>query len=141
MAAARVLIVDDDEVARTLINLLLRGHGYNTSFAVDAYAALSVARAEPPDAVVLDFGLPGGDALVVIERLRRVASLAGVPVLVVSARAREPNAQRALDAGAWCFIEKPFDPKTLLNELAQALAGPAAISTERAGAVFRFPVA
>jgi DNA-binding response OmpR family regulator len=139
MPVAKVLIVDDDNVVRTLINHLLRAHGYETCYAVDAYEALAVARREQPDAVVLDYGLPGGDALTVIERLHRVASLAAVPIIVVSARESEPNAGLAIAAGAACFLEKPFDPDELLRELEQALHGSTQIPADPDGRVFRAP--
>ena len=137
MPAANVLIVEDDKVVRTLLNHLLRAHGYETCFAVDAYEALAVARREQPDAVILDYGLPGGDALTVIERLHRVASLATVPIIVVSARVSEPNAGLALAAGARCFLEKPFDPDELLHELEQALLGSGQVPADPDGRVFR----
>ena len=137
MPAAKVLIVDDDEVVRTLVNHLLRAHDYDTCYAVDAYEALAVARREQPDAVVLDYGLPGGDALVVIERLRRIASLAALPILVVSARESEPHAGPVIAAGATCFIQKPFEPSDLLQELSQALLGRTQLPPDSQGRVFR----
>jgi DNA-binding response OmpR family regulator len=104
MAAAGVLIVEDDEDARDLFNLLLRGNGYETSYAADAYGAIAIARKDAPDAILLDFNLPGGSALVVLERLRRVASLAAVPVIIVTAArrtsSRRPRAQPARSASS-----------------------------------------
>jgi DNA-binding response OmpR family regulator len=140
MAAAKVLIVDDDEDALALINLLLRAHDYETFHAADAYHALAVARKEQPDAIVLDYGLPGGDAISVIERLRRIATMSLTPILVVSARDREGNAERAIFAGATCFIQKPFHPDELLQKLRQALVGSGPISAEREASIFRLPL-
>jgi DNA-binding response OmpR family regulator len=139
MAAARILIVDDDPDARDLFNLFLRGNGYETSYAADAYGAIAVARREPPDAVVLDYSLPGGDALVVLERLRRVAALATVPVIVVTAYRHQPFESLALAAGAAGFLEKPLDPQRLLALLEQALAPLVPARAPSPGRLFLIP--
>ena len=139
MARARILIVDDDPDARDLFNLFLRGNGFETSYAADAYGAIAVARREPPDAVLLDYTLPGGDALVVLERLRRVAALATVPVIVVTAHRHGPFESMALAAGAAGFLEKPLDPRRLLELLEQALAPLVPLPAPAPGRLFLVP--
>jgi DNA-binding response OmpR family regulator len=106
-ATAKILIVEDDPDISGLLGLRLRRAGYETSYAADAVTALTIARKERPDAIVLDFGLPGGDALVVMERLRAVAPLSHVPVIVVSARDPEATGPVVLAAGAQAFVAKP----------------------------------
>jgi DNA-binding response OmpR family regulator len=112
-----ILIVDDDPDARDLLNRVLRAEGFDTAYAVDAYDALVAARRSQPDLILLDFRLPGGDGLVVLERLRKISTLAIVPVIVLSAVERVPFEERVLAAGATCFLQKP----TSIPELVDAI--------------------
>jgi CheY-like chemotaxis protein len=117
----KVLIVDDDEDIRGLLNLRLRSLDYDTVFAADGIGAISTARKEEPDLILLDIGLPGGDGFTVIERLKRMPALQPTPIIVVSARADAPTRERALAAGAKAFLEKPVDKERLFAEVERAL--------------------
>ena len=75
MAGAKILIVDDDHDIRNLIAERLRSEGYETVYASDAMTAVTVARTERPEVIVLDLGLPGGTGLVVMERLKNFPAL------------------------------------------------------------------
>lgn len=118
---AKILIVDDDQDTRQLLKIRLKSNGYETAFAWDAVSAISVTRAERPDLILLDFGLPGGDALVVMDRLKSFPALAGTPVVVVSAREPSGTEQRALAGGALAYIPKPIDIEKLLEAIRSAL--------------------
>ena len=117
----KVLIVDDDQDIRQLLNVRLRRQGYETAFATDAITAVSVARREAPDVIVLDLGLPGGEGYVVMERLRALASVGAVPVVVVSGRDAATNRERSLLAGADAFVPKPIDMDALTTAIRDAL--------------------
>ena len=118
---AKILIVDDDQDTRQLLKIRLETKGYETAFAWDAVTAISVTREERPDLILLDFGLPGGDAVVVMERLKSFPALAGTPIIVVSAREPSATEQRALAAGARAFVEKPIDNEKLFGAIRSAL--------------------
>ena len=118
---AKILIVDDEPDIRELLNVMLRKRGYDTAFAADAISAVSVARKETPDLILLDLGLPGGEGFLVLERLRAIASLGWVPVIVVSAKG-ESSAQTALDAGAKAYFSKPIDLDQLLAAIERELS-------------------
>jgi DNA-binding response OmpR family regulator len=119
--AKKVLIIEDDLDIRRLIDLRLKAQNYATAWAGDAVTAVMVARRESPDAIVLDLGLPGGDGFVVMERLRSLAQLAHVPVIVVTARDPSTSRERALEAGAMAFLEKPIDSEALLDAVRRAV--------------------
>jgi DNA-binding response OmpR family regulator len=118
---AKILIVEDDADIRTLLATRLKIAGYEPAFATDTPTALGIARKEQPDLILLDLGLPGGNGLVVLERLRSIAPLATIPVIVVSARDPYTHEARLLAAGARAFIRKPIDTDELLAAIRDAL--------------------
>jgi len=121
MKGNKILIIEDDHDIRRGLNVRLRASDYETAFASDAVMALSIAKKEAPDLILLDLGLPGGDGFLVLERMKNIASLACTPVIVVSARDPKTNEKRALDAGAEAFFQKPVDNKDLLVAIQRAL--------------------
>ncbi len=121
MTARKILIVDDDAYIRIGLNARLRASGYKTALAEDGLSALTVARKEEPDLILLDIGLPGGDGFVVLKRIRGLTTLSCTPVIVLTARDPEGNEKRALEAGANAFFQKPADNQALLAKIAEAL--------------------
>jgi two-component system, OmpR family, KDP operon response regulator KdpE len=115
---SRVLVVDDDPALRRALAINLRARGYDVAVAADGRSALSAAAQHPPDAVVLDLGLPDMDGATVIEGLRGWTS---APIVVLSARTGEPQKVLALDAGADDYVTKPFGMDELLARLRAAL--------------------
>src|SRR5579862_3204715 len=99
----------------------LRAGGYEAAYASDAVTAMTVARKERPDLILLDLGLPGGGGLLVLERLRAIAELAATPVVVVTARTDAAGEVDARAAGAVDFIRKPIDEDELTAAIERAL--------------------
>lgn len=122
MERNKILVIDDDLDIRLGLNARLRANGYEAVFAEDCIGAVSVALKEEPDLILLDLGLPGGDGFMVLERLKESASLATIPVVVLSARDAEENERRALKGGAVAFLEKPAENDELLGAIARAIA-------------------
>jgi two-component system KDP operon response regulator KdpE len=114
----RVLIVEDEPGLRRALAINLRAHGYTADATPDGAAALRQAARHPPDAVVLDLGLPDLDGVAVIEGLRGWSQ---APILVLSARGGEHDKVLALDAGADDYVTKPFGMDELLARLRAAL--------------------
>ena len=118
---AKILIVEDDQDSRRLLKIRMEAHGYETTFATDAVGAISVARQERPDLILLDMGLPGGDGIVVMERLKTFPALEHIPVIIVSAREPSSTEARATAAGAHAYVQKPIDNERLVAVVRKAL--------------------
>ena len=123
----KILIVDDNDDVSRALRILFRAHDYDAVVAGDAVTAISQAKNEKPDLIVLDLGLPGGDGYLVMERLANIDAVALVPVIVFTARDEEGHRERSLEAGAKAFFQKPVDPAELLLAVKQVLAGPGAM--------------
>jgi two-component system KDP operon response regulator KdpE len=122
MDKKKILVVDDDQDLLRALRIRLRANNYSTVFAIDAVSAISQAKNETPDLIILDLGLPAGDGFVVMDRLNNVDSLASIPVIVLSARDAQANKERALKAGAKAFFQKPADNDELLATIQKTLA-------------------
>ncbi|MFI6642931.1 response regulator [Streptomyces sp. NPDC050504] len=113
----RVLVVEDDsQLARALV-INLQARQYAVDSAPDGATALALSAAEPPDALIVDLGLPDMDGVELIEALRRWSRAS---VLVLSARSGSEDKIRALDAGADDYMTKPFSMDELLARLRAA---------------------
>jgi DNA-binding response OmpR family regulator len=125
----KILIIDDDQHLLLGLTARLKTNGYAVVWAGDAVAAISVARKEAPDLVILDLGLPAGDGFLVLDRMRALSDLAAIPVIVLSARDPADNEKRALDAGAAAYFQKPPENHEFLVAIRRALGETVALST------------
>ena len=107
----RVLVVDDDDDIRLLLDELLRGAGYAVETAEDGRVALRAFHASPCDLVVLDLSMPELDGFQTLERIR---DLSDVPVILLTARSGEIDKVRGFRAGADDYVVKPFGRQELL---------------------------
>jgi len=121
MEKRKILIVDDNEDLSKGLRIILRAHDYVTATAADGVSAISQAKNEKPDLILLDLGLPAGDGFKVIERLSNIESLASIPIIVLSAKDVATNKDRALKAGARAFLQKPADNAELLGSIKSLL--------------------
>lgn len=118
MSLGRVLLVDDEpQILRFLVPLLETG-GFDVVTAPTAREALRLAAARPPEAILLDLGLPDMDGQELLRQLRLFFRGA---IVILSARDRAGEKITALDAGADDYVEKPFDVGELLARLRAAL--------------------
>jgi DNA-binding response OmpR family regulator len=124
-----ILIIDDDEHLLLGLTARLKPNGYAVVWARDAVAAISIARKQAPDLVILDLGLPAGDGFLVLDRMRALADLIAIPVIVLSARDPADNRRRALDAGAAAYFQKPPNNHEFLMAIRRALGETVALST------------
>jgi two-component system KDP operon response regulator KdpE len=113
-----VLVVEDEHAMLRALSINLRVRKYDVTTAVTGRDALTEARQRPPDAVILDLGLPDLDGMEVIKKLR---SWSKAPVIVLSGRTGPGDKIAALDAGADDYVTKPFSMEELLARLRAAL--------------------
>jgi two-component system KDP operon response regulator KdpE len=111
-------VVEDDTALRRALGLSLRSRGIDVLDVATGEQALAVTADARADLVVLDLGLPDMDG---IEVLKRIRSFSAVPVIVLTARDRQADKVRVLDAGADDYVTKPFDPEELLARIRAAL--------------------
>jgi DNA-binding response OmpR family regulator len=129
MTGKKILIIDDNQQLLLALSARLKGNGYSLTCATDAISAIAVARKELPDLVILDLGLPAGDGFLVLERMKSMADLVAIPVIVLSARDPTDNKKRALESGAVAFFQKPADNHEFLTAIRHALGETIALST------------
>jgi DNA-binding response OmpR family regulator len=129
MNMKKIMIVDDDPNLIVGLSARLKANGYQVVTAPDAVAAISVTRAETPDLVILDLGLPAGDGFTVLERLKELTSFEVPPTIMLSARNPDGNKSKALKAGAVAYFQKPPNNQEFLRAIRQALGESPALST------------
>jgi two-component system KDP operon response regulator KdpE len=117
----KVLLIDDDPVLSRLFSVRLRGAGYDVAVACDGVQSISAVRRERPDVILLDIGLPGGDGYTVLKRLKAIVHVSAVPIIVVSGRAAETEAERMFAAGADDYFQKPVDLERLAARMRELL--------------------
>jgi two-component system, OmpR family, KDP operon response regulator KdpE len=117
-AMHQVLVVEDDDGIRNVLRVLLEGESYRVVEAATAQRAEIEARSHKPDLLLVDLGLPDGDGLDVIKRVR---GWSPVPIVVLSARTLEAQKIAALDAGADDYVTKPFSAPELLARVRASL--------------------
>ncbi|WSY43607.1 response regulator [Embleya sp. NBC_00888] len=119
--AARVLVVDDDEVIRQLIAVNLRLEGFVVSTARDGEECLRLVHEVRPDLVTLDVVMPHLDGIGTAARLRADPRTSGLKILMISACAQDEDFSRARAVGVDGYLTKPFHPEQLIR-LVRALS-------------------
>jgi DNA-binding response OmpR family regulator len=111
---ARVLLVEDDQHIRELVELHLQLEGLTVVSVSDGNEALNLARGESFDLIVLDLMLPGLDGVTVCRAIRRESRNSDAPILMLTARRDESDKVLGLDSGADDYLTKPFGVRELV---------------------------
>jgi two-component system phosphate regulon response regulator PhoB len=117
----RILIVEDEPAIAELIAVNLSHGGFVPVIAGDSVAAQRELDAVLPDAILLDWMLPGQSGLALARHLRKQPRTKGVPILMLTAKGDEPDKVAGLDAGADDYITKPFSTQELLARIRAVL--------------------
>ena len=118
-ARHRILLIDEDRDFLQAIAARLGAAGYAVSMAASGAAALAALKVTPPDMVITDLRVEGMDGLALFDALHREAP--ALPVVILTAHGTIPEAVAATRRGVFGFLTKPFEPKVLLDTVAEAL--------------------
>lgn len=117
----RILIVEDDPRITKALSIRLKAAGYDVVVAQDGSTGLTAAVREQPDLLLLDISMPAGGGFFIAERAPQRATLAGVPIVFITASKAPELRERARELGAVGFIEKPYKSEHMLQLIDDAL--------------------
>ncbi|MBC7872537.1 MAG: response regulator [Ferruginibacter sp.] len=118
MNKAEILVIDDEEQIRRMLEITLKTNNYIVSEAATGNEGLIMASNHPPDLILLDLGLPGKDGMMVLQELREWHT---GPIIILSVQNSEEVIIKALDKGANDYLSKPFRTGELLARIRSAL--------------------
>jgi len=121
-----ILLAEDDPDILHMVAYKLRRAGFEVVETTDGVAALDACRREPPDLVLLDVRMPRMDGIAVCRELRAAPRTGDLPIIMLTARAREQDRELAVAAGATDYVVKPFSPRALVERVETVLARTAA---------------
>lgn len=110
----RILVADDEPEVIDLVTMMLEMGGYTVLSASDGMETLDCVRADLPDLVLLDVRMPGMSGLEVLDQIRREATTAAIPVIMLSVVTTYPEVRDALNRGAVAYLSKPFELKEMM---------------------------
>ncbi len=117
-----ILVVEDNPANQMLIEAVLQETGYAISLASSAAEALESIEHRRPDLILMDIELPGQDGLSLTRKLKADPSTASIPVVALTANAMSGDRERSEGAGCIGYISKPYDTRSLGQEIAAFLA-------------------
>ena len=120
-AEQTILLVEDNEVNRDMLVRRLQRAGHQVTTAGDGEAALEAMRQQQPAVVLMDMNLPIKDGWTACREAQQDTSIAGIPIIALTAHAMEEDKHRALEAGCSDYATKPVDFPDLLAKIAAQL--------------------
>lgn len=118
-----ILIVDDEDIIRSLLRLTLVRAGYDVVEAGSGAEGVSKVQEQKPDLVLLDVMMPGMDGFAVCQQLRQDSDLDDIPIIMLSARKDARSRQQSKECGANAYLTKPWNSDELLWHVEEALPG------------------
>ena len=118
----KLLIVDDEPNIAISLEFLMRREGFDVALAKDGEEGLAKIREIKPDLVLLDVMMPKMDGFQVCRAVREDAELAGICIVMLTAKGREAEVEKGLSLGANAYIPKPFSTSALVSKVKSLLA-------------------
>ena len=116
MSAKSVLVVEDKELNRKVVRIVLESKGYEMLEATTAEETLRILNAKTPDLILMDIALPGGvDGENLTKQIKTDPRWRHVPILALTAAAMKGDRERLIQAGCDDYISKPIDTRVLVN--------------------------
>jgi len=113
----RVLYIEDEPNNRRLVRKILMIEGLEVDEADNAYDGIEMARANPPDLILMDVSMPGMDGLTATHEIRNMPEIAHIPIVAVTANAMQGDRELTIKAGCNGYISKPIDIDTFADEV------------------------
>lgn len=113
----KILIVEDDQHIRKLLNILIRRDDVEIQEAVEGNEALTKVLAGGWDLVILDIMMPNVDGFSILKQMRENDATARIPVIVVTAKTEDKDLMKGYSMGANYYITKPFEPQDLIHSI------------------------
>lgn len=123
----KILLVEDDQLNRELIERLLQISGFEVISAADGARGMILAHDEQPDLILMDMGLPVLNGWLATSRLKSLAATSRIPVIALTAYAMESDREHCLAVGCDDYDEKPIELGRLLGKIRACLDGAAAV--------------
>jgi CheY-like chemotaxis protein len=113
----KILLVEDNELNRDMLTRRLERRGHEVLIAVEGEAAITTARAESPDVILMDMSLPILDGWEATRRIKAMPETSRIPIIALTAHAMSGDRDRALEAGCDDYDSKPIDLPRLLHKI------------------------
>jgi CheY-like chemotaxis protein len=117
MTKQKILIIEDNEQNMYMLTYLLESNNYEVFQSFSGTDGIALARKTLPDVILLDIQLPEMDGYDVARELRKIKDLASTPIIAVTSYAMTGDKEKAFEAGATGYIEKPIDPDTFISQM------------------------
>jgi len=119
----KILVIEDDPSTLRFVEYTLQQEGLQVFTARNGLDGLKSAQTQQPDLIILDIMLPGLDGYEICHRLHQKAETASIPVLMLSAKARQEDKDMGMRVGANDYLTKPADPSEIVTRVQALLAG------------------
>jgi CheY-like chemotaxis protein len=113
----KILIIEDNEQNMYMLTYLLESNNYEVFQSFSGTEGIALAKKTQPDVILLDIQLPEMDGYAVARELRKNKELTGIPIIAVTSYAMTGDKEKAFEAGATGYIEKPIDPDTFISQM------------------------
>lgn len=118
---AHILYIDDDFSNRLLVKRILMAEGFEVEEADNALDGIDIAKANPPDLILMDIAMPEVNGLEATNRICNIPHIANITIIALTANAMQGDREMILEAGCDGYISKPIDIDTFIDEISQFL--------------------